>query len=87
MKHYVYIIRSLKDGTYYKGYTTNYLIRLQAHNNGMSNYTRSKVPWELIYVEVYENKRTALDREKKLKKCKADYFEWLRLQQSNILNK
>ncbi|MFL9484869.1 GIY-YIG nuclease family protein [Chitinophagaceae bacterium LWZ2-11] len=86
MPYYVYILRSLKDGTYYKGSTENYLKRFEEHNAGLSEYTSHKTPWELIYVEACEDKRNALIREKNLKKCKKEYFEWLRSQPTNLLN-
>jgi putative endonuclease len=86
MVYYVYILKSLKDGIYYKGVSENYRARLEAHNRGESTYTSSHVPWELIYVEEHATKKDALIREKKLKRCKADYFEWLCIQPTNILN-
>jgi putative endonuclease len=82
---YVYILKSLKDGTYYKGFTEDYKKRLEEHNSGLSRFTSGKLPWQLIYVEAHSTKKDALIREKKLKKCKSDYFEWLALQNSNIL--
>jgi putative endonuclease len=85
MPHYVYIIKSLKDGTYYKGYTEDYERRISEHNEGLSHFTSSKCPWILVYVELHPHKRSALIRERKLKKCKKEYFEWLILQPSNIL--
>ncbi|MGE0090840.1 MAG: GIY-YIG nuclease family protein, partial [Bacteroidales bacterium] len=56
MKHYVYIIQSLIDQKYYKGYTTDYKRRLIEHNQGKSSYTSRKIPWKIIYVEEYDNK-------------------------------
>ena len=82
---YVYILKSLKDGTYYKGFTEDYKKRLEEHNSGLSRFTSGKLPWQLIYVEAHSTKKDALIREKKLKKCKSDYFEWLALQNSNML--
>jgi putative endonuclease len=86
MPYYVYILRSVSDGTYYKGSTEDYLKRFEEHNAGLSRYTSSKIPWLLIYVELHPDKRSALIRERKLKKCKAEYFEWLKVQPTNILN-
>ena len=83
--YYVYILRSLNDGSYYKGYTQDYQKRLLEHNSGQSRYTSGKGPWELIYVEIHQSKSKALIRERKLKRCKADYFEWLKSQPTNIL--
>jgi putative endonuclease len=85
MPYYVYILKSLVDGTYYKGSTEDYIKRLQEHNSGLSQYTARKVPWVLIYVEQHPDKRSALIRERKLKRCKAEYFEWLVNQPTNFL--
>jgi putative endonuclease len=86
MPYYVYILRSYVDGTFYKGVTTDYHKRLEEHNGALSTYTSTKIPWELFYVELQPDRRLALIREKKLKKCKREYFEWLQYQPSNILN-
>lgn len=87
MPYYVYIIRSQLDGTYYKGSSEDYIRRLEEHNAGLSQYTSAKIPWVLIYVEEHPDKRSALIRERKLKRCKAEYFEWLANQSSNVLKK
>jgi putative endonuclease len=84
MAYYVYILRSQVDGTYYKGFSEDYFQRLSDHNSGLSKFTASKLPWDLIYVEKHPDKTSALKREKKLKKCKKEYFEWLTSQPSNI---
>ena len=76
----------LKDNTYYKGYTQNYLKRLEQHNRGESQYTSSKIPWKLVYVEECKDKRSALKREKSLKRANLEYIKWLIHQNSNILN-
>ncbi len=85
MSHYVYIIRRELDGTYYKGYCRDYQKRLTDHNAGLSTYTAARRPWKLIYVEQHLSKTNALIRERKLKKCKAEYFEWLIKQPTNII--
>ena len=85
MAFYVYILKSKKDNSYYKGFTEDYIKRFNDHNNALSTYTSSKCPWELLYVEVHPTKKEALIRERKLKKCKSDYFEWLSKQPTNIL--
>ncbi len=66
--HYVYIIQSLIDDSFYKGYSQNPQLRLQSHNNGTSKYTSSKKPWKLVAVLAFENKIDALAKEKKIKK-------------------
>ena len=68
MPYSVYIIKSLKDASYYKGYSENPLFRLAQHNAGESKYTSSKTPWQLVFIQSYHTKREALMREKVLKK-------------------
>ena len=67
---YVYILRSLKTGKLYYGYSENVLTRLSWHNAGAERYTKSGIPWELLHQECYETKAEALKRERYLKKLK-----------------
>ena len=69
MAYYVYIIQSDLDGSFYKGFTENPILRLERHNNKGSVYTSLKVPWKLVYVEELASKKEALIREKNLKKA------------------
>ena len=85
--YFVYILESEVDGDYYKGFTTDYLKRLEQHNNRESNYTKSKIPWKLIFVQEFKYKSDALILEKKLKRCNKKYLLWLTEQEVNILNK
>ena len=87
MKYYVYILQSLKDNTFYKGYTNDYVKRLEEHNAGNSRYTSNKTPWKLVYVEECKDKTTALKREISLKKANMDYLRWLINQDSNLQKK
>ncbi|WP_025141841.1 GIY-YIG nuclease family protein [Pedobacter jeongneungensis] len=68
MGFYVYIIQSLADNSYYKGFTENPINRLVQHNNGGSKYTGTKLPWRFVYLEEVETKKEGLIREKALKK-------------------
>ncbi len=86
MEFFVYILRSEIDGTFYKGFTTDYAHRLIQHNNGESEFTSHKMPWQLVYVQEFETKKEALIAEKKLKRCNKPYLEWLIGQKSNLLN-
>lgn len=66
--HYTYILRC-SDGTLYCGYTTNPEKRAEVHNSGKgAKYTRSRLPVELVYKEVFETKQEALSRECAIKK-------------------
>ncbi len=87
MAFYVYILQSDVDGSFYKGFTENYEIRLQQHNNGESNYTSKKIPWKLVYAELHETKRNALIREKNLKKATHERINALITSNRNILRK
>jgi putative endonuclease len=78
--YYVYVLYSVSCRIYYKGYTENISKRLFEHNHDLSRFTAGKGPWELIILERYSTKREALAREKSLKRCKSEYFEWLRCQ-------
>ena len=67
MPYFVYILRSEKDGSYYIGHTSNPEDRLERHNQGRSQYTRTKVPWKLIHYEKFESKSDAMRREYEIK--------------------
>ena len=77
MNFYVYIIESRADCSYYKGASEDYCERIKQHNAGLSRYTSRKIPWVLIYLEVYESKRESLIREKVLKKYSHDQIRTL----------
>jgi predicted GIY-YIG superfamily endonuclease len=65
--HYVYIIQSQKDRSYYTGSTADLKIRVQEHNRGIVKFTSSKKPYELVWYCAFRNKTKALDFEKYLK--------------------
>ncbi len=60
MKYYVYIIQSLVDNTYYKGFSLNPYERLEYHNQGESLYTSRKTPWKLVCILAFDTKKEAL---------------------------
>lgn len=74
MSYFVYILQSLKDKSYYVGYSTDPLIRLKKHNSAHKGYTATKKPWELVYVETLEDKRQAIIREKYSKSQKSSIY-------------
>ena len=84
---YVYIIQSQKDKSFYKGFSTNPLVRLAQHNNKEAAYTSYKVPWALVHIEIYDNKPVALKREKVLKKYSRLQIQQLIGSSKNQLNK
>jgi putative endonuclease len=83
MAYYVYIVESLQDGTFYKGYSEDPLKRLQQHNQGESKYTSGKMPWKLVYVEECASKTEALIRERNLKKADRSRIQTLLVHPKN----
>jgi putative endonuclease len=67
---FVYILQSIKDGSYYIGHTSNLDERLKRHNEGRSAYTRTRLPWKLVYHEVFDSKGEAMRREYEVKSHK-----------------
>ena len=65
--HYVYVLKSQKDGSWYTGCTSDLRKRLVEHNEGKSEHTRSRGPYELIYYEASLSKQDAFARERYLK--------------------
>ena len=68
MKAYTYLLRCA-DGTLYCGWTNDIEKRLAAHNSGKaSKYTRSRLPAELVYYEMFDTKQEAMSREAQIKR-------------------
>jgi len=87
MAFYVYILQSEIDGSFYKGFTQDYALRLAQHNNGESIYTSTKMPWKLVYVEEQFSKYDAIKREKNLKKADRNRITALINSSKNLLLK
>jgi putative endonuclease len=73
--HYVYVIKSLKDGQLYIGETSDLKRRFKEHNDGKSIATKSRTPFELVYYEACPNSLLAKQREHKLKKFGQSYYQ------------
>lgn len=65
--YYIYIIKSLKGGRLYKGFTEDLKARLKVHNEGGDDYTSRKRPWKLVWYCAFRDKKQALAFEKYLK--------------------
>ena len=68
--HYIYILKSSKDGKYYTGFSSDLRSRLKDHHSGNVQSTKNRRPLGLIYYEAYKEKTQALKREKFLKTTK-----------------
>jgi len=65
--YYVYVLRSLKDGDFYTGYTHDLRNRLSEHQQGAVTSTKNRLPVEIVYYEACRNQQDATHREKYLK--------------------
>ena len=66
---YVYLLRSMKDGNFYMGWTTDVNRRLEEHNAGLTRSTKSRRPFKLVGYETYPSSEGAKKRERTLKHC------------------
>ena len=71
-----YILKSLKDNSYYYGSTKDLNKRLKDHNVGRNKYTKGHRPYIVHYKEIFSNKSEALKREKFFKSI--DGYNWLK---------
>ena len=74
---YTYILKSLKDQTYYYGSTQNLKERLRIHNSGKVRYTKGHLPYALHYYEPFETRKEASAREHFFKSI--DGYKWLKM--------
>ncbi len=70
MKYFVYILKSLKDSTFYIGFTSNLGKRLTEHNKGKCKYTKGHIPYKIIHFETFDIKKKAKQQEKYIKSIK-----------------
>jgi putative endonuclease len=71
---YVYVLKSKNDYSQYIGLSQNVEERLEEHNTGRVNSTKSKRPWQLIYTESFTTRLEARKREKYLKSAAGRRF-------------
>jgi len=65
---YCYILEC-SDGTFYTGWTVDPERRLKQHNRGTAaRYTRSRLPVKMVYLEPQSDRRTAMKRERAIKR-------------------
>ena len=72
--YYVYILKSLKRGRYYVGYSEFPERRLQEHNSGKVKSTRLFRPWITVYVEDCFDELCAIRREREIKSMKSRMY-------------
>ena len=71
---YVYILASKRNGTLYTGVTSNLIQRIWQHkNNQVKGFTKKYHVHTLVFYEQHEMMKTAIIREKQIKKWKRDW--------------
>ena len=71
MGFYVYILFSASQNKYYVGYSTDLEQRIRKHNAKHKGFTGKAADWVLVYSESYESKKSAMEREQKIKSWKS----------------
>ncbi len=61
--YYIYILKSIKDGRTYVGYTANLAERLKYHNSGRVPATKHRRPLKLLFSERFLTMAEAKKRE------------------------
>ena len=78
----VYVLYSRTYNKIYIGYTSNLNQRFRSHNE-LSNkgWAIRFRPWEIVYTEIFEEKKLAMRREKELKTSTGRSFIWTLIEQ------
>jgi len=74
-----YLIKSLKDESFYTGISADPFKRLNEHNSGKLKITSLHKPFVLVYFKEHLNYNEARKHEKWLKKKNRDYKSKLKL--------
>ena len=74
MVYHAYILYSDKLGKFYTGHTRDLLKRCVEHNEGKSIFTRTGIPWRLVFSQKMDSKSEASLLELKIKKRGAKRF-------------
>ena len=84
---FVYILKCA-DNSYYVGSTRDIKQRLKKHNNYGVKYTKSRLPFKLIFLKKFDSYSQALKFEKKVKSWKKrKSIEKMLSKPDNIVNK
>jgi putative endonuclease len=71
----VYVLYSITYDKIYIGYSSNPAARLLSHNTlAKKGWSIKYRPCEVLYKEVYDTKKQAMEREKELKSAKGRIF-------------
>lgn len=92
MNYFVYILEcgngECGKPTYYTGYTNNIITRFLKHCSGTgAKYTKGRGPLNLVYVEEWPNKSSAMRREYEVKQLKKKQKEKLIYENTSFTDK
>ena len=77
MAFFCYIVECA-DGSYYTGWSSDPLRRIEQHNKGRgARYTRDRRPVRLVYMEEFPDQTSAMRREHQIKRLKKSLKEQL----------
>ena len=76
--YYAYVLKSLKDGSYYYGSTKDLEKRIQIHNMGKVKYTKGHIPYKIHYYEKFSTRKEAFRREKFFKSIEG--YNWFKIE-------
>jgi putative endonuclease len=77
--YYSYILLSSKSHIFYFGSTKDLTKRIDLHNGGKVRFTKSHLPWKLVWYGSFETERQARDFELYLKSGSGKAFAYKRL--------
>jgi len=69
--YFIYILFSKALNKYYVGSTSNIDERLKKHLSNHKGYTSMAKDWEIVYTESFDDRTSALVREKQIKRWKS----------------
>lgn len=86
-KNYTYMLRCADDSLY-TGWTNDIEKRVESHNNGKgAKYTRNRSPVELVYLEAFDDRETAMSIEAKIKRLSKQEKEEMIESNRNLMKK
>lgn len=68
---YTYILKSIKNNSYYIGSCKNTEVRFQQHNKCLVKSTKRYAPWTIIHIENFQTLKESLKRERQIKSWKS----------------
>lgn len=72
--YYVYILASKRNGTLYVGVTNDLIRRVYEHKEGIADgFTKKYNVKNLVYYELHEDIKTAIMKEKQMKKWNREW--------------